>query len=142
MNFPRFVPAVIFLASAGGLAATPVQSAPVEKKMNTPTLTMKELNPVSEKLGPKEVVLDVRTPEEFAEGHVPGAINIDHESVGKHADRLAGYDKVYVHCRSGKRAQMAVDTLQSKGLKNLVLIKDSGMMDWTAAGFPEEKGKR
>lgn len=132
----------VILVSAGSLIVKATHSTEESKTMNIQTTDMKSLKDIHAKLGPKEKILDVRTPEEFAEGHVPGAINIDHENVGKHLAELAQYDKIYVHCRSGKRAEIAMNELGTKGLKNLVLVKDSGMIDWTEAGFPEEKGGR
>lgn len=107
-----------------------------------PSIHMKDLKDKYNALNPGELILDVRTPEEFAEGHLPGAKNINHEGVDQYAPELKNYSKVYVHCRSGKRAQMAVDALEARGLNNLVLIKDSGMMDWVELGLPTLKGSK
>src|SRR5262245_49370931 len=59
------------------------------------------------------VILDVRTPEEFAEGHVPGAINIPHDQLASRLIEINGdKDKdVVLYCRSGRRAGMAAETL-------------------------------
>ena len=100
---------------------------------------MKDLKDKYTHLAPGELILDVRTSEEFSESHVPGAKNIAHEDVQKHSAELARYSKIYVHCKSGKRAQYAVDVLTQAGLTNLVLVKDSGMLDWDALGFPVEQ---
>lgn len=71
---------------------------------------------------------------------MPGAKNINHEGIEKHASELSSYERIYVHCRSGKRAQIAVDALTKTGLNNLVLVKDSGMADWIEQSYPVEKG--
>ena len=101
-------------------------------------MTMQELYNLYKHLGAGEIVLDVRTPEEFAEAHVPGAINIDHEDVGRHAEKLKKYKTVYIHCRSGKRSLIAYDDLAAAGLNNLVCVTGSGMMDWLEAGYETE----
>ena len=67
------------------------------------------------------VVLDVRTPAEFAEGHVPGAINIPNGELAARVAELAdakGRD-IVVYCRSGIRAAQALDVLDKAGFKRL-----------------------
>lgn len=86
-----------------------------------------------------EVVLDVRTPAEFSAGHVKGSLNIPHDQVAAHLDKLKPYKHIYIHCRSGKRAEAAAQTLLKAGFSNLVCVIGSGMDDWVAAGFPVEK---
>ena len=66
-------------------------------------------------------VIDVRTPEEFATGHLDGAVNINWEDP-TFADQVATLDKdgVYVlYCRSGNRAGQAIDAMTSIGFTNL-----------------------
>lgn len=103
------------------------------------TITMAELHERFLKLGKNEIILDVRTPEEFKEGHIPGALNIPHDEVMKHASELRKYDRVYVHCRSGSRVQLACYDLAGAGLTNLVPIIEGGMPEWEAGGFPVER---
>lgn len=86
-----------------------------------------------------ELLLDVRTPEEFAEGHIQGATLIPHEEVVHSASDLKKYQAVYIICRSGKRAQYAYNELFKAGLRNLVCVTGTGMMDWINAGYPIEK---
>ena len=86
------------------------------------------------------VVLDVRTPQEFAEGHVPGAINIPHDQVEARLAELAGArDKdLVVYCRSGKRAALAAETLRKHGFTRLQHL-EGDMAGWAAANRPTEK---
>jgi rhodanese-related sulfurtransferase len=67
------------------------------------------------------VVLDVRTPAEFAEGHVPGAVNIPHTELAARIAELSGArDKdIVVYCRTGRRADLALGTLGQAGFKRL-----------------------
>jgi rhodanese-related sulfurtransferase len=85
------------------------------------------------------VVLDVRTPKEFAEGHVPGAINISHDQLeGRLSELDADRDRdVVVYCRSGHRAGLALGTLEKAGFKRLYHL-DGDYLGWTAAQRPVE----
>lgn len=90
--------------------------------------------------GTAPVILDVRTAEEFAEGHVPGAINISHDEL---ADRLAEIEAsreagLIVYCRSGRRAGIAEELLLGQGYANLQHL-EGDMLAWLAAGRPVEK---
>lgn len=87
----------------------------------------------------KPVVLDVRTPEEFAAGHVPGARNIPHDSL---AARIAELDdargaEVVVYCRSGRRSQLALETLTGRGFTRLAHLSGD-FLAWQAANQPIE----
>jgi phage shock protein E len=85
------------------------------------------------------VVLDVRTPKEFAEGHVPGAINISHDQLeGRLSELDDDRDRdVVVYCRSGHRAGIALDMLEKAGFKRLYHL-EGDYMGWTAAQRPVE----
>jgi rhodanese-related sulfurtransferase len=104
-------------------------------------ISMQDLHGKLGSLGKDDLILDVRTPEEFEEGHISGARNIDHETVLDHVEELKRFKTVYVHCRSGGRAGRAVQALENAGLKNLVCIGNTGMLQWVAAGFPVVTGK-
>ena len=86
------------------------------------------------------VILDVRTPEEFAEGHIPGAINLDvngsnfKDEIGK-LDKAKSYE---VYCRSGKRSLKASEMMQSEGFTKVTNL-DGGILGWQEKGYPVEK---
>ncbi|HEX5221142.1 MAG TPA: rhodanese-like domain-containing protein [Verrucomicrobiae bacterium] len=88
----------------------------------------------------KVTVLDVRTPEEFAEGHIAGATNINF--MGKDfAAQIAKLDtnKVYlVHCASGGRSRRCLPQLKQLGLKQIYHF-DGGFSAWEDAGKPVAK---
>lgn len=65
----------------------------------------------------RRVVIDVRTPAEFAQGHVPTAINIDHTQIAQRIGeaQVGKDDLVIVYCRSGRRSAIAQQTLQRLG---------------------------
>ena len=107
--------------------------------MNLKQISMLDLHVKIPQLDSADVVLDVRNPDEFSAGHVKGSLNIPHDKIANHVDRLKLYKNIYVHCRSGKRARAAAEVLLKAGFSNLTCVADSGMDDWVAAGLPVEK---
>jgi rhodanese-related sulfurtransferase len=105
-------------------------------------ISMLELKKHVDALGKDELILDLRTPEEFAEGHIPGAKNIPHDQVTTPAAlaEIKKYKTVYLHCRSGGRVGIATQMLAATGLTHFVCIVGSGMPDWQAAGYPVKTG--
>ncbi len=83
-------------------------------------------------------ILDVRTPGEFAEGHIQNALNIDWNgsSFDAQVSKLDKNTTVFVYCLSGGRSGSAASQLRSNGFKN-VLELDGGMMAWRSAGLSE-----
>ena len=67
------------------------------------------------------LILDVRTPEEFAAGHIPGAINIPNETIGSEAPALLPdkNQRILVYCRSGNRSKQASEKLAALGYTNI-----------------------
>ena len=92
-------------------------------------------------LGEKKVIaIDVRTAEEFSEGHIQGAKNIDILD-SKFEAGLAALDKkqpYLVHCASGGRSTRSLAVFQKLGFENVTHL-DGGFQAWKAAGLPEEK---
>ena len=75
--------------------------------------------PVARKLVESGIkVIDVRTPAEFAEGHVPGALNIPHGEMPRRAGEIGPPSTpVLLYCKSGRRSDIAANTLRAKGYK-------------------------
>jgi rhodanese-related sulfurtransferase len=86
------------------------------------------------------VVLDVRTAEEFAAGHIPGAVNIPHDQLPNRLAEIAGAKSkdVVVYCRSGRRSAIAQETLSSQGFKSVKHL-DGDMLKWEAEKRPTTK---
>ena len=76
------------------------------------------------------IILDVRTPEEFSERHIPGAINIPNETIGtEEIPELPDKDQmILVYCRSGNRSKQASEKLVDLGYTNIVEF--GGINDW------------
>ncbi len=84
---------------------------------------------------PGTTLLDVRTPAEFAEGHLPGAVNVDISSPD-FAARIGQLDPAApyaVYCRSGNRSATALDAMASVGFTGAYDLS-GGIGDWTGAG--------
>lgn len=83
------------------------------------------------------IILDVRTPEEFNEGHIEHALNIDIHDEG-FATKILELDPAQsygVYCRSGKRSLDASNFMESHGFKTIHHLKD-GILSWLADGKP------
>jgi len=86
------------------------------------------------------LLLDVRTPEEFAGGHIEGALLVPVAELPDRLDQLGGYEDrgVVVYCERGGRANQALDILAEAGFHNLVIL-DGSMSRWREEGLPVAK---
>jgi rhodanese-related sulfurtransferase len=86
------------------------------------------------------IILDVRSPEEFAAGHVPGAINIPYTHLPARISAIPSpTDKdVVVYCEIGVRAEKAVASLRDNGFTRLMYL-DGDMKQWRESKRPTEK---
>ena len=80
---------------------------------------------------PNAVVLDIRTPAEFNEGHIPNAVNIDYkaDSFESELDKLDRDTTYLMHCRSGRRSANSFETFKKLGFKNIIHMND-GILGW------------
>ena len=88
----------------------------------------------------KVAIIDVRTPDEFKDGHIKGAKNIDIMSSDFEA-QLSKLDKTQptlVHCQAGGRSTRALPIFEKLGFTNLIHL-DDGFGGWEAAGKPVVK---
>lgn len=85
-------------------------------------------------------LIDVRTPEEYAQGHLANAVNADFN----HQTQFEAYldtldkDKPYlIYCRSGNRSGQALKLMEAKGFTHVINL-DGGIQSWQAAGYTLE----
>lgn len=85
------------------------------------------------------IILDVRTPEEFVEQHIPNAINIPNETIGEDPiPELPREDQlILVYCRSGNRSKQESEKLVAIGYTNV--YEFGGINDWTGTTISTEK---
>jgi len=135
---------VTMIGCAGGgdrpadesVAAQPESAAPLTTEAEPLVITAAEL--AGRLDGPDvPVILDVRSPEEFAEGHIPGAINVPYDQVGARLGSLEPYRdaEVVVYCRTGRRAGVAEEVLREAGFESVVDL-EGHMTGWSEAGLP------
>jgi len=87
-------------------------------------------------------IIDVREPDEFSAGHIPGAVNIPRGVIEFRIWPLIGYPEragtdieLYLYCGWGSRAALAASALQQLGLSRVIAV-DMQLADWQAAGLP------
>ncbi|HUE37962.1 MAG TPA: rhodanese-like domain-containing protein [Candidatus Binatia bacterium] len=99
------------------------------------------------KKNPKTLILDVREPAEWSEGHIPGALHVPRGMLEAKADleyanrEPALADRsvpIIVHCASGARSAMAADVLQLMGFSDVKSMA-GGIVAWKEQGLPIEK---
>lgn len=140
MKTPSFLLAAAALL-AGPLHAEPAAAAPVA---SVPAGVVKNVSPEdAAKLleeHPKIVVLDVRTPEEFAAGHIAGAKNVDFKAPD-FAAKVAALDKsqtYLVHCAAGGRSGKTLDLMKGHNFTAIYHLNE-GFKAWEKAGKPVAK---
>ena len=119
----RFVPFLfLFLLVAGCAAPAESEASYRQVSMDEAIAMMEEENDY--------IILDVRTPEEFAEKHIPDSINIPNETIGtEETPELPDKEQlILVYCRSGNRSKQASDKLANLGYTNIVEF--GGINDW------------
>ncbi|MFC2020902.1 rhodanese-like domain-containing protein [Chloroflexota bacterium] len=121
---------------AGSATLAPETSTQVEdvSALEAHALIRNNLN------NPDFLILDVRTPEEFAAGHIEGAINTDFYE-GAFRDELDALDKnkdYLLHCRSGSRSQRTLDIMVELEFAHIYHMT-GGIIEWTAEGLPTVK---
>lgn len=96
--------------------------------------------------GDAGLVIDVREPSEFAEGHVTGAINVPRGLIEFNVWPVVGFPdktdmgrKITVYCRTGGRAALTAKSLRDLGFTNVVAV-DMKIDDWKQAGYPMTLG--
>lgn len=126
--------AALTLISCGAPEPVVVEEAPA------PTLEYLDAAAAASLIDSEEVkIVDVRTPAEFANGHLVGATNIDFNSAA-FADEVAKLDPesaYLIHCAVGGRSTASLETFEAAGFKRLYHL-DGGYNGWVDAGLPTE----
>ena len=86
------------------------------------------------------IVIDVRTREEYASGHIPGALNIPFDQVAEKISEIDAPHGVALYCMIGPRARKGEAALLGAGYTSVLHI-EGGLAAWKAAGLPVESGR-
>ena len=131
-----------FTAAAQPPASPPAvtPSAASAESEALPRISAPELAARLREPGDELLVLDVRTPAEFAAGHVPGARNISHDELPARLGEFAASkdQDVVLYCRSGRRSQIAAQALREAGYTRLLQLQGD-FPGWEASGQPVER---
>ena len=127
------------LIGCAGIVGTAFAEEPAPVA-DAPRISQAELLARMEKKDSSLVVLDVRTPAEYAAGHVPGARNVSHDQLAANLVELEPLrDKdVVLYCRSGRRTLLAEDVLRKAGFTKLLHL-DGDYLAWEAQQRPVER---
>jgi len=126
--------AIAVLLGFPGPALAQSETAPEAASISASELSARRAS------GNAPVVIDVRTAEEYASGHIPGALNIPFDQV---ADRISEVDApngVALYCMVGPRARKGESALLASGYTS-VLHLEGGLASWQAEGLPVESGR-
>lgn len=124
------------LTGSGCAATNPAEDAPKSQATQLAATAIAEATTVRDAMDDGAKGVDVRTPEEFATGHLQGAVNID-LAAPDFDERIAALDKtvIYVvYCASGNRARTAIESMTDQGFDDL--INGGGYEDLAADGLP------
>ena len=133
---------ILFAIAATGFLSPLLPAESVEKKPSIRNVSPDQAEKLVKEV-PGLIILDVRTPEEFEQGHIKGAVNIDFfdSDFEKKARILDPTKPVLVHCASGNRSSQAVDMLrQFRRTPAIYHLKD-GFTAWKTAKKPVDVGK-
>ena len=106
-----------------------------------PNISQIDATEVKKAIDTKEnvILLDVRTPSEYAEGHIKESTLMPLQTFQQNVTQLTDKTKkMYVYCRSGSRSAHAVALLQQLGFTNVGNMK-GGILAWGAKGYPLSK---
>ena len=127
----RFAIAIVF----GALVATAAFAEDPEST-KAPSISAAQLHARRES-GAAPVVIDVRTPEEYASGHIPGAVNIPFDQVAQRIAEIDAPHGVALYCMVGPRARKGESALLAAGYEKVFHL-EGGLAAWQAAGLPVE----
>ncbi len=121
----------LFMLSLGAFAQT-------ADKDSIQVLSLKKIKKMMSKK--KNMLVDVRTPEEVSEGQIAGALNINFlgENFATEIQNLNKNKTYLLYCRSGSRTRKAADQMQKAGFKKVYML-EGGLTAWKEAGKPVEK---
>jgi len=89
--------------------------------------------------GEEFLILDVRTPDEFNEGHIEGAVLIPVDELERRLDELPKDKPIITYCRSGVRSRNAANILLENGFSKVYDMK-GGIIEWINKGYPAVDG--
>ncbi len=138
-------PSLLFVLAAGSIIAAAMiggclSAAPAPVNQTIRTIPPAEAFALIEERGhdPGFVIIDARRPDEFAGGHIAGAVNIDSATFAERIKDLDPGVTYIIYCRTGGRTAGVRDMMRDAGFSEVYEIQ-GGISAWTSAGFPAVK---
>ncbi len=126
--------------AAGQQPAAAPQDAPAVEAAAAPAKVNTKIAPADYQtqfgVGAEHLLVDVRTPEEFASGHIAGAVNIPVDELAQRLSEVPQDKPVVLYCRSGNRSGQAAQMLDQAGYTQIYDL--GGIVAWAEQGFPVE----
>ena len=131
---------LIVLSLLGALALTACGSPATPPPVDPQNLPIEVSAGMVESLRqrPDVLLIDVREPEEYQAGHIPGAVLMPLRELPSHLDEIPKDKTVVAVCRSGNRSAKAADFLRQTGFDNIHNMQ-GGMLAWEQAGYEVQK---
>jgi len=126
----RWAAALVCAASLLGVGKLDAASA----QLLAASITPAQLHDMQQH-GIAPLIVDVRSAKEFAEGHIPGAVNVALDEVAERVPNIDAPRGVVLYCMIGPRARRAEEVLREAGETRLFHL-DGGLTAWQSAGFP------
>jgi rhodanese-related sulfurtransferase len=130
--------ACMTVATAGESSATAPVSTPAAAAAAVAPMSQEALLEHQSQHPERLFLLDVRTPQEFAEGHVPGAVNVPYDQLASRLAEVPKDKEVVLYCKTGRRAGIAADVLVANGYTRLSHL-EGDMVGWLAKDRPVAK---
>ena len=129
MNRNIYIALIIVIIALGVIIMLNKKDKNLENAVTIKYVSMNEIVQIM-KENENYIILDVRTVEEYNEGHIPNAICIPNETIGNNEiDELPNKEQlILIYCRSGNRSKQAAEKLKKLGYTNL--IEFGGIIDW------------
>jgi len=138
-------PSLLFVLAAGSIIVAVLiggclDGGPAPGHQTVWTIPPAEALALIEERGkdPGFVIIDARRPDEFAGGHIAGAVNIDSATFTEHIKDLDPDGTYVIYCRTGGRTAGVRDMMREAGFREVYEIQ-GGISAWTAAGLPVVK---
>lgn len=125
---------IITLVTLSGCVNQTDLSEEKDIEFNLKTVSGEEFRDLIESMNETDTILDLRTPQEYSEGHIKNSQTLDFysETFSKELDLLDKKSNYYIYCRSGHRSKLTLDSMRELGFENVYNLK-GGITEWISS---------
>ena len=99
-------------------------------------ISIDELYENWQRLADDELIVDIRSPDDYRQAHVPGSRNLPFATVTGRSHELTRYRRIYFYCYGGKGSTAIATKLTEMGFDNLCYVGQAGLSEWQSRGYP------